>query len=81
MGLSDDLRDDFHRIEGETRKAAIYCSLSRAWMSVPAGVNKWTHSNCGKALHFIQDGLHIAFVATLAATYQEKRAASQSPSS
>jgi hypothetical protein len=71
MGLADDVRADFHRVEGETRKAAIYCSLSRAWMSAPNGAAKWTHSNCGEALPFIQDGLHMAFVATLAATYQD----------
>lgn len=73
MSLAEKLRNDFERIEGETRKAATYCSLSRAWMSVPNGVAKWTHSNCGDALPFIQDGLNMAFVATLAATYQDKK--------
>jgi hypothetical protein len=70
MNLIDDVRDRLDRVEGETRKAAIYLAMSRSWMRAPRAIHRWTHSNTGEALPFIRDGLHMAFVVTLEATYQ-----------
>lgn len=37
VNLLDDVRSRLDRVEGETRKAAIYLILSRSWMRAPRG--------------------------------------------
>lgn len=73
MTLVADLKSHFRRIEGETSKAASYLTMSRAVVRVPDSARRWTESEVREALQLTRDGLHMAFVVTLSATFQNGR--------
>ncbi|HZQ01358.1 MAG TPA: hypothetical protein VFB13_17565 [Reyranella sp.] len=73
MSIVADIRARFDRIESETRKAACYLAVSRAIYRVPNFARRWADSDLEYAMHYSRDSSHMAFVTTLAATYQRKK--------
>jgi hypothetical protein len=71
MDLIGDINQRLERVDQETRKAALYLILSRSWMRSPRALHRWVHASAGAAFPFVRDGLHMAFVVTLQATYQQ----------
>jgi hypothetical protein len=73
FAIATGVRSHFDRIAEETRKAACYLAASRAIYRVPNFARRWADSDLTEAVHYARDGMHMAFVTTLAATYQVKK--------
>src|SRR5262245_50952664 len=65
------VRQDLERLVEETRKAACYVTVARAWILVPSYGKKWSNSECQTAMHYVHKGTHMAFAVTLAALLEE----------